>query len=123
MAVKYVGAKKIQQAFNKRQLYSRLLAGELQASIRDDNHLNRARAANLRMPHCTCSQMVAYLEQGQLVTIVHQYLQPDGTLGGSGQPDPKWLRVGQDIWKYRPASRRSRKRSQKRQSTTNLSCC
>lgn len=108
MAVKYVGAKKIQQAFNERQLYSRLLAGELQASIRDDNHLNRARAANLRMPYCTRSQMVAYLEHGQLVTWVHQYLQPNGTLGASGQPDPKWLRVGQDIWKYRPPSRQRR---------------
>jgi hypothetical protein len=105
MAMKYVGAKKIQQAFNERQLYYRLLAGELHASIRDDNHLNRARAANLRAPYCTRSQMVAYLDQGQLAAMVHQYLQPDGTLGGSGQPDPKWLRVGNDIWKYRPPSR------------------
>jgi hypothetical protein len=23
--------------------------------------------------------------------MVHFYLRPDGTIGGSGQPDPKWL--------------------------------
>jgi hypothetical protein len=35
------------------------------------------------------------------VAIVHQYLNPDGTLGGSGTPDPKWLRDGYMILKFR----------------------
>lgn len=36
--------------------------------------------------------MVAYeLPDGSRVALVHQYLRPDGTVGASGQPDPKWL--------------------------------
>jgi hypothetical protein len=31
------------------------------------------------------------------MAIVHQYLRPDGTLGASGLPDPKWLRDGDRI--------------------------
>jgi hypothetical protein len=46
-------------------------------------------------PYCTHSQIVRYFDpEGQKVAVVHQYLKPDNTLGGSGQPDPKWLLIG-----------------------------
>jgi len=35
------------------------------------------------------------------MAIVHQYLLPDGSIGASGLPDPKWLRDGDRILKYR----------------------
>lgn len=39
------------------------------------------------------SQEVHYFDRSlQRMAIVHQYLQPDGTLGASGKPDPKWMR-------------------------------
>lgn len=39
--------------------------------------------------------MISYLDtNGQEVARVHQYLQPDGTLGASGKPDPKRLLQG-----------------------------
>jgi hypothetical protein len=34
---------------------------------------------------------------GQLMAIVHQYRLPNGELGASGLPDPKWLRDGDRI--------------------------
>ena len=35
---------------------------------------------------------VAYLnDAGHRIFLVHFYLRPDGTIGGSGKPDPKWL--------------------------------
>jgi hypothetical protein len=41
-------------------------------------------------PPGTISQIVAYLDsQGRQVAVVHQYLRKDGTIGGSGRPDPK----------------------------------
>jgi hypothetical protein len=44
------------------------------------------------VPFCTRSQLISYLDDaGQEVARVHQYLQPDGTLGASGRPDPKRL--------------------------------
>jgi hypothetical protein len=44
----------------------------------------------------TESQEVHYFDrQVRRRAIVHQYLQPDGTLGASGKPDPKYL-MGDD---------------------------
>ena len=44
------------------------------------------------LPFCTRSQMLVYLDRrGEKVAEVHQYLQPDETLGASGKPDPKML--------------------------------
>lgn len=41
------------------------------------------------------SQTVEYFTlDGQRVARVHQYLRLDGTIGGKGKPDPKWLRLG-----------------------------
>ena len=47
----------------------------------------------------TRTQMVRYFRRsdGALMAIVHRYLRPDGTLGASGLPDPKWLRDGDQI--------------------------
>jgi hypothetical protein len=43
-------------------------------------------------PPGTLSQILAYLDsQGRQVAIVHQYLRKDGSIGGSGRPDPKKL--------------------------------
>jgi len=33
-----------------------------------------------------------------MIAIVHQYLLPNGTLGGSGRPDPKRVTVGDEEW-------------------------
>lgn len=43
----------------------------------------------------TLSQMIAYRDKsGAMLATAHRYLKPDGTLGGSGRPDPKSLMVG-----------------------------
>jgi hypothetical protein len=48
----------------------------------------------------TKSQIVAYINSnGQQVALVHQYLKPDGTLGGSCKPDPKELLLGGVLYK------------------------
>jgi len=44
------------------------------------------------------SQAIGYKVGGDLIAICHQYRLRDGTLGGKGRPDPKWLRVGPVIW-------------------------
>ena len=51
-------------------------------------------------PLCTLSQTLAYFDdQDQEVARVHQYKRPNGTLGGSGRPDPKRLLVEGIIYK------------------------
>ena len=43
-------------------------------------------------PFGTTTQIVSYFTiDGEFVATIHQYRRPDGTLGGSGQPDPKVL--------------------------------
>lgn len=50
-------------------------------------------------PPGTRSQFIRYLDRGgQWVVEIHQYLRPDGTLGGSGKRDPKRLRIGNTIY-------------------------
>jgi hypothetical protein len=45
------------------------------------------------------SQYVAYVDRhGLRLAEAHRYLQPDGSLGASGLPDPKWLLVGREEW-------------------------
>lgn len=44
-------------------------------------------------PNGTLSQIVYYTDRaGNRVAVVHQHLLSDGTIGGSGRPDPKYLR-------------------------------
>lgn len=43
-------------------------------------------------PECTKSQIVYYVTADDItVAVVHQYMRPDGSIGASGKPDPKWL--------------------------------
>ena len=42
-------------------------------------------------PPGTLSEIVVYLAGPQAVAMSHRYWRPDGTLGGSGVEDPKWL--------------------------------
>src|SRR5437879_4173833 len=47
----------------------------------------------------TRSQFIHYSDSSGSLAGCHRYLRPDGTVGGSGRPDPKWLRVGTQVWK------------------------
>lgn len=66
--------------------------GKLRMVVVKSNHPSPPRSGN---PHCTRSQMVLYQSlDGKPIALVHQYMRPDGTLGGGGRPDPKMLVVG-----------------------------
>jgi hypothetical protein len=53
-------------------------------------------------PKGTVSHMLQYFEpDGTLVAKVHEYLRPDGTIAASGKRDPKWLRIGNTVYKQR----------------------
>lgn len=50
-------------------------------------------------PHCTRAQMVRYVDNdGRWTVEIFQYLRPDGTIGASGKPDPKRMRVGNVVF-------------------------
>ena len=95
-----VSEEALRAIFNDERFKERLEAGELTAQVRPDSlHLKGRLARARREPRCTRSQMAEYFdESGRKVAIVHQYRRRDGSIGGKGRPDPKWLRVGSQIW-------------------------
>ncbi len=45
------------------------------------------------LPPGTLGEVLAYLDgSGRAVVIAHHYLLPDGSIGGTGYREPKWLR-------------------------------
>jgi hypothetical protein len=50
------------------------------------------RADSRDEPPGTRSVIVSYVhEHRHRIFLVHFYLRPDGSIGASGRPDPKWL--------------------------------
>lgn len=91
--VKLVSPRIIRREFNACQFWQRTMDGQLITRLaRPERHADPLRTEE---PLCTMSQTVEYFTlDGQRVARVHQYLRLDGTIGGKGRPDPKWLRVG-----------------------------
>lgn len=83
----------MRKKFNDSGYLALVRAGEIEAKIRRNKHPNVIAAW---VPYCTYSQEVSYRRKrdGEELARVHQYFRPDGTLGASGLPDPKRLRVG-----------------------------
>lgn len=79
----------IQRLFNTGQYYERVISGEFTTVIRKERVPKRQKPGH---PPGTRSQFVYYYDSdGNKLAGVHQYLLPDGTLGASGKPDPKYI--------------------------------
>jgi hypothetical protein len=84
-----VPAYEIRQRFNDGHYWQQAQTGKLQQLMYKDQHPSAPKAP---VPICTRSQLIKYLNAaGVEIAMVHQYLQPDGTLGATGRPDPKRL--------------------------------
>ncbi|MBA3415659.1 MAG: hypothetical protein H0U10_10585 [Chloroflexia bacterium] len=98
-----VSEAELRRRFNEGEDWLRTQSGELTAEVRRSGHPSPEGSGE---PYCTQSQIVAYSDRmGRRVAVVHQYVRPDGTVGGSGRPDPKM--VVEDDVEYRslpPAS-------------------
>src|SRR5215831_17614223 len=96
-SVKRVSPETIRTIFNNSQYPSLIASGHLVPHILSDRILQNP---NLRgEPQGTRSQTIRYVDlAGQWVVEIHQYLRPDGSLGASGRPDPKRLRIAGTIF-------------------------
>ena len=71
--------------------------GQLMPKLLRNAHLKQPE--EIREPYCTRSQMIRYSDKaGHWVVEVHQYFRLDKTIGGSGRPDPKSLRIGNTVF-------------------------
>jgi len=84
----------ISERFNESGLFERVLRGELETVLEDDRFVRD----EVGLPQGARSQMVWYLgPDGQKLVLVHQYLLPDGSIGGSGRPDPKRMILDDEV--------------------------
>jgi len=84
--------------FNSIDIEGQLASGLLRRVMRSEHH-PRETSPLAHEPFCTWSRMYRYLTaDGKPAALVHEYNRPDGSVGGSGRPDPKWLRVGDEVW-------------------------
>lgn len=77
--------------FNDGRYVERAAEGEFTIHVAPggDHHPTSPKAP---VPFCTRSQEIVLRDRnGREIATWHQYLQPDGTLGASGKPDPKRL--------------------------------
>ncbi|MBI3493311.1 MAG: hypothetical protein HY047_16250 [Acidobacteria bacterium] len=100
-AVKLVSAEHIRKLFSDAKYEERAHAGEFTIAVKRSKHP----AAPLTFePICTKSQTLAYVDRRKrAVAIVHRYLRPDGTVGASGRPDPKYLVYDRVVYQVDPA--------------------
>jgi hypothetical protein len=90
-----VSAPQLRRMFDEHCAES-ITAGHLQPILEKSDHPAPLRSGQ---PFCTQSQYISYRNPaGETVAGVHQYLRPDGTIGGSGRPDPKRLVVGDRVY-------------------------
>jgi hypothetical protein len=90
-----VSQAELRQRFNHLGCDARIASGDLVPML-----ISESVATHDWLPAGTKSQMVAYYERDATkVAEVHQYLCPDGTLGASGMPDPKYVYADGVIYK------------------------
>jgi hypothetical protein len=93
---KKVTPEELRQMFNDTTIPSQIKSGELRQKLKSQGHPSPPRAG---LPYCTYSQILSFWDsKGKLVAICHQYKRPDGTIGGSGKPDPKMIMIQGTIY-------------------------
>jgi hypothetical protein len=82
-----VSRERLREIFNEAQYWERAQSGEFRTIVLREGNPDPIKSGQTIG---TKSQIVSYFDsQDNEVARVDQYLKPDGTLGGSGLPDPK----------------------------------
>ncbi len=92
---------RLRNHFNASDLYRQIETGALLPDKRlDDRHLRNPELRRDPEPFCTRHQILRYLDPvtGAIILETSHFLHSDGTLGASGRPDPKRMRVGNELW-------------------------
>jgi len=96
--IERVSVDSIRSIFNRSQYPRQIKNGTLLPEYVRNDHMTHPEKVG--EPQCTHSQFIRYCNgKGRWLVEVHQYFRSkDKTLGGSGQPDPKRLRVANKIY-------------------------
>jgi hypothetical protein len=95
-SVRRVSPQELRRLFNQNGYWQKVQSGEFTSTVDADRVPIPPPPGH---PSGTHSQMISYFDdQGNRVARVHQYLRPDGSIGGSGRPDPKMLMIDGTIY-------------------------
>jgi hypothetical protein len=82
-----ISQQELNRLYNAGPFKELIEAGSLIARVNRNGHPSPEKSGQ---PACTRSQIVRlYDTSGMRIAVLHQYLRPDGTIGASGQPEPK----------------------------------
>lgn len=87
---------RIIKLFNKSGYIELIAEGKLEAEYFRDAVIENPEEAN--EPPGTRSQIIRYSDETHWLVEVHQYLRPDGSIGGKGKPEPKRIRIGRKTY-------------------------
>ncbi len=86
----------LRRIFRESNILDRMRSGELRQVLSRDDHPAPPASGQ---PFCTRSQILSFFDaDDNKIVVLHQYKRPDGSLGGSGRPDPKRLLIGRTIY-------------------------
>ena len=95
--IKRVAPEIMREEFNRSQYQTMITRGLFKSEFLRNAHLKDPQKVG--EPYCTRSQVLRYKNKSGLwIVEVFQYLRPDNTIGASGQPDPKRLRVRNTVF-------------------------
>jgi len=98
----YIGRRELRELFNEQDFTDKIRRGVVSERLLASS----PPAAASKFPHGTLSQRIAYIDgTGRQCAVIHRFKLPDGSLGGSGLPDPKELLVNGILYKADPADR------------------
>jgi hypothetical protein len=95
VTVRRIDEVEMRRLFNEARILERVAAGELIEMCVKDTEVSLTFE-----PTGTRSQTVHYVQAKGMIKVasVHQYKRPDGSLGASGLPDPKYLVIDNVIY-------------------------
>ena len=98
--INWVTPARIRALFNNSQYSEKIKRGLLQKMVLKKTLLQNPNQRG--EPEGTYSEVIRYKDQeADSFAIVHQYLRPDGSIGASGKPDPKRLKIKGEIYAVR----------------------
>ena len=87
----YTSPDEVRAIFNTYVL-PRIPSGDVAQMIQSSN----VPSPSSGQPRGTRSERIVYFDGGQLIAVAHRFVAPDGSIGGSGRPDPKAVRFGNE---------------------------
>ncbi len=89
--ITYTSPEEVRAIFNA-DVLPRVPSGDVDLLIQSRS----AASPSSGQPPGTSSERVLYFNRGLLIAIAHRFVLPDGSIGGSGRPDPKAVRFGNE---------------------------